>query len=124
MNRSALGLIVAAVAISVAVTIVRPAAAHSAKPCGTLSGPQARVGKTSFSHYGVAAINADCGSARRTVASILTKHLPNSVTPLRTKSPTGWICVAEEVDRHVAIAGHCQRGRSSAISWVGAGLHP
>lgn len=102
---------------------VAPASAATVKRCGAVSGPTTKVGSTRFNHYAVFGINADCDFAKRTVAAIVKQHLPNSLTPVRLKGPSGWICVAQEVDSHVAAAGHCQRRHPSAFSWVGVGLH-
>jgi hypothetical protein len=99
-------------------------AAASPKLCGAVSGPTAHVAGATFDHYSIYRIGSTCVFSRRTVASILRQRLPNSLTPVRAKGPSGWVCVAQEVDNHVAVAGHCQRGRSSAFSWVGVGLHP
>jgi hypothetical protein len=116
------------VAIAIAVSAllaarVSPAEAVAIMRCGAVGGPQARVGSTTFSHYGVFGVNVDCSFAKKTVASIVRERLPNSSTPVRAKGPGGWVCVAQEVDRHVAVAGHCQKGHARAFSCVGVGLH-
>ena len=117
---------IVAIAISVSALLagrVSPAAAFAIKRCDAVAGPQARVGATKFSHYGVFGVNVDCSFAKKTVAAVVKQHLPNSSTPVRAKAPGGWVCVAQEVDSHVAVAGHCQKGHASAFSWVGIGLH-
>jgi hypothetical protein len=81
------------------------------------------VAGTTFDRFFVYRIASDCGFARRTVHSILEQRLANSRTPIRTTGPAGWICVAQEVDGHVAVLGHCVQGRAAAISWAGVGLH-
>jgi hypothetical protein len=98
-------------------------AASAPKPCGAVSGPTAHVAGATLNHYSIYRIGSTCAFSRRSVTSILNQRLPNSLTPVRAKGPSGWICVAQEVDSHVAVAGHCQRGRSSAFSWAGVGLH-
>ena len=123
MKRLTLMLAAAAAAGTVGLCGVAPASAVAVKRCGAVTGPTARVGKTRFGHYGVIGVNVDCRFAKQTVAAIVEQHLPNSLTPTRTKGPSGWICVAQEVDSHVAVAGHCQKGHASAFSWVGVGLH-
>jgi hypothetical protein len=124
MTRTAPFIVAIALAVSALLAArVSPAGAVAIKRCGAVAGPQARVGATKFAHYGVFGVNVDCGFARKTVASIVKEHLPNSLTPTRAKGPGGWVCVAQEVDSHVAVAGHCQQGHASAFSWVGVGLH-
>ena len=118
-----------AVTVAVATTLtafvssVTPASALAVKRCGTVSGPTAHVATLTFDHYGVIALNVECGFAKATVASVVKQHLHNSSTPVLAKAPSGWVCVAQEVDGHIAVAGHCQRGRKGALSWVGVGLH-
>ncbi len=116
-------MVVLAAAALIAACAAGPASAVSVKRCGSVSGPTAHVGTATFSHYGVFGVGIDCGFAKSTVASIVKQHLPNSRTPTRAKAPSGWICVADEVESHVAVAGHCQKGHASAFSWVGIGLH-
>ena len=124
MTRITLVLLALAVAAGALLAArVSPAEALAVKRCGAVAGPQARVGRTTFSHYGVVGLNVDCGFAKTTVAAIVKQHLSNSSTPVRAKAPNAWVCVAQEVVSHVAVAGHCQRGHSSALSWVGVGLH-
>jgi hypothetical protein len=124
MTRTALLIVAIAIAISALLAgRVSPAEAVAIKRCGAVAGPQARVGTTTFSHYGVIGVNVDCSFAKKTVASIVKERLPNSLTPTRAEGPGGWVCVAQEVDTHIAVAGHCQKGRASAFSWVGVGLH-
>jgi hypothetical protein len=124
MTRTALVLLAAILAATlVGAAGVSPAAALSIKRCGADAGPKAHIGKTTLDHYGVFGVNIACGFARTTVRAIVKQHLRNSSTPVRAKAPRGWICVAQEVRSHVAVAGHCQRGRSSVLSWVGVGLH-
>jgi hypothetical protein len=98
-------------------------AASSPKLCGAINGPTAHVAGATFNHYSIYRIGSTCAFSRRTVSSILKQRLPNSLTPVRAKGPSGWICIAQEVDSHVAVAGHCQRGRSSVFSWAGVGQH-
>lgn len=120
------GPFVLAIAIAASALLsarVSPAGAVGIERCGAVAGPQARVGATKFAHYGVFGVNVDCSFAKKTVASIVKEHFPNSLTPARAKGPGGWVCVAQEVDRHVAVAGHCQKGHARAFSWVGVGLH-
>jgi SAM-dependent methyltransferase len=99
-------------------------AASSPKPCGAVSGPTAHVAGITVNHYAIYRVGSTCVFSRHTVTSILKQHLPNSSTPVRAKSPSGWICVAQEVVSYVAVDGHCQRGRSSVFPWAGIGLHP
>jgi hypothetical protein len=113
----ALTLVVAAAAFTAS------AHAYVAQPCGVVAGPTAHTSGMTFDHYSIYRIASNCDSARRTVASILGQHLPNSRTPMRATGPAGWICVAQEVDGHIAVAGHCAHGRSVAISWVGVAAH-
>jgi hypothetical protein len=124
MTRPAPFIVAIAIAVGALLAArVSPAGAVAIKRCGAVAGPQARVGATKFAHYGVFGVNVDCSFAKKTVASIVKEHLPNSLTPNRAKGPAGWVCVAQEVDSHVAVAGHCQKGHASAFSWVGVGLH-
>jgi hypothetical protein len=124
MTRPAPFIVAIAIAVGALLAArVSPAGAVAIKRCGAVAGPQARVGATALAHYGVLGINVDCSFARNTVAAIVKEHLPNSPTPTRAKGPGGWVCVAQEVDSHVAVAGHCQRGHAGAFSWVGVGLH-
>jgi hypothetical protein len=83
------------------------------KACGTFAGA------TTISPARASIV---CGFAKTTVGAIVKQQLPNSSTPVRAKAPSGWICLAQEVVSRVAVAGHCQRGRSSVLSWVGVGL--
>jgi hypothetical protein len=98
-------------------------AASSPKLCGAVSGPTAHVAGATFNHYSIYRIGSTCAFSRRTVTSILKQRLPNSLTPVRAKGPSGWLCVAQEVDNHVAVAGHCRRSRATVFSWAGVGLH-
>jgi hypothetical protein len=109
---------------AIAATVANPATALSVKRCGAVPGPTVHIGTTTLSHYSIVGVKIDCGFAKTTVAAIVKQHLPDSLTPTRTKGPSGWTCIAQEVDNHIAVAGHCQEGRSTAFSWVGAGLHP
>lgn len=96
-----------------------PAAAYAStrapKPCGAINGPSVRIAGSAFSRYSVYGIGIDCGFAKKTIHAILSRRLPNSRTPVKAKGASGWICIAQEVDRHVTVAGHCQRGRSQAL---------
>jgi hypothetical protein len=124
MTRTVLALLVSGIAATALLGAdMSPAEAVAIKRCGAVAGPRVRIGSTTFDHYGVFGVNIKCGFAKTTVSAIVKRHLPNSSAPVRAKAPAGWICVAQEVVRHVAVAGHCQRGRASALSWVGVGLH-
>jgi hypothetical protein len=119
--RIALTVLIASAAL---VAAASPAGALDVKRCGAIAGPTARIGTLSTSRYGVIVYKTDCGFAKSTVAAVLKQRLPNSATPVRAKAPSGWVCVAQEVDTHVAVTGHCQQGRTRALSWVASGLHP
>jgi hypothetical protein len=117
-------VLVAITALSAAATLAATVqAAASPTQCGAVSGPAVHVAGVIVNHYAIYRIGTNCAFTRRTVSAILEHHLPNSRIPVRVTGPAGWICVAQEVDNHIPVAGHCQRNRSSAFAWTGVGLH-
>jgi hypothetical protein len=84
----------------------RPAAAATT-PCGTITGPPAKIPAGTTRTYVIEVVRVPCAFAKTWAAKILRERTPSGGIFPHPKGPSGWQCSATTLVKHVAVDGFC-----------------